>query len=129
MKLTIGNAAKALGISVETIRFYERSGLIAQPSKPAIGYREYPQETVDRVRFIRQAQGLGFQLDEILTLLAISTKCDQVEVMATEKLATVKAKIDQLTRLAIALEDSVMRCQSNNDNTQCPIVDSLVPVP
>src|SRR5918994_4349003 len=95
--MTIGQAARQAGCGVETIRFYERQGLIERPAKPAVGFRRYPSEIVDRVRFIRQAQGLGFSLREIDELLSLRTDpaadCADVRSRASAKLDEVVRKI------------------------------------
>ena len=100
-ELTISKAAKNAGVGVETIRFYERKGLIEQPPKPLdTGFRVYPEETVQRVRFIRQAQEIGFSLREIEELLSLRTNpsadCSDVRERAVAKLEEVDQKIEQL---------------------------------
>ena len=126
MSRTIGKVARELAINVETIRFYERRGLIEQPEKPANGYRHYPDDTLQRIRFIRRCQGLGFTLDEILHLLNLHDKpCQQVQILADNKLALVKEKIADLQRLEKALQQVVKQCQSNQDEAHCPIIDTL----
>src|SRR3546814_5293952 len=102
-RFTIGRAAKAANISVETIRFYERRGLIAQPRKPAGGgAREYDEDAVARIRFVRQAQDIGFSLREIGELLSLradpGADCAAVRARAMERRDEVQAKLDQLFR-------------------------------
>ncbi|WP_438819379.1 MerR family transcriptional regulator [Legionella taurinensis] len=90
---TISKVAKELDINVETIRFYERRGLIKQPSKPEIGYRHYPKEIVNRIRFIKRSQELGFTLDEIANLLNLNDRpCSLVQQLAEHKLIAVSGK-------------------------------------
>ena len=96
--LTIGALARAAEVGVETIRFYERRGLLAEPPRTAAGYRQYPVNTVDRLRFIRRAQRLGFTLSEISELLELRVDevaaCGTVEVRARDKLADIEGKIE-----------------------------------
>lgn len=123
---TIGKLAKELGISVETIRFYERRGLISQPEKPFNGYRHYPDETLKRIRFIKRIQELGFTLEEIIFLLELNDKpCSQVQLLTQDKLADIQQKLSDLQRLEIALKTMLSECQSNVDEDHCPIIDAL----
>lgn len=128
MNKNISHVAKELDINVETIRFYQRKGLIAQPQKPAVGYRCYPEQTLNRIRFIKRAQQLGFTLDEIANLLSLNDRpCGQVQDLAELKLCAVKDKIADLQRLENALMALVMQCQSNDDDNHCPIIEALQP--
>lgn len=128
MKKTIGKVANELDINIETVRFYERRGLIQQPPKPDVGYRQYPDETVNRIRFIKRSQELGFTLDEITNLLSLNDRpCSQVQEMAEHKLSAVKEKITDLHRLEKALEALLAQCRDNDDESHCPIIDSLQP--
>ncbi|WP_201600015.1 Hg(II)-responsive transcriptional regulator [Psychrobacter submarinus] len=128
MNRTISKLAKALNINVETVRFYERRALITQPPKPDTGYRHYPEETVNRIRFIKRAQELGFTLDEISNLLSLNDyPCSQVQDLAELKLIAVKEKMADLRRLEKALKALLAQCQSNDDDSHCPIIDSLQP--
>jgi len=125
---TISKVAKELGINIESIRFYERRGLIKQPRKPEHGYRHYPEETINRVRFIKRSQELGFTLDEIAHLMQLNDQpCGQVQELAEHKLVAVKEKIANLRHLEHALTTLVAQCHSNPDNNHCPIIDSLQP--
>jgi len=126
MASTISKVANELGINVETIRFYERRGLIAQPVKPEIGYRHYPDTIVGRIRFIRHAQELGFTLDEIDSLLSLKDQpCSKVQALAKEKQKAVQKKLSDLNKLDQALEELLLQCHSNDDESRCPIIDSL----
>ncbi len=128
MVKTISKVAKELGVNIETIRFYERRGLIAQPVKPRQGYRHYPDETIERIRFIRRSQDLGFTLEEIIHLLALNdSPCHQVQELAEHKLHTVKSKMKDLRRLEQSLKKLLAQCKSNQDDSYCPIIDSLQP--
>ena len=128
MTRTISRLAKELGINIETIRFYERKGLIQQPLKPTTGYRHYPNETVNRIHFIKRAQELGFTLDEIVHLLSLEdSPCNEIQALASNKLEKVQAKILDLRRLENALEVLLFQCHENDDKSHCPIIDSLQP--
>lgn len=128
MTRTISKVAKELAINIETVRFYERRGLIEQPSKPELGYRHYPDETVNRIRFIKRAQELGFSLEEIANLLSLNDRpCAQVQELAEDKLRAVMEKMADLKRLANALKALLMQCQNNKDDEHCPIIDALQP--
>ncbi|GAC04448.1 MAG: Hg(II)-responsive transcriptional regulator [Alteromonadaceae bacterium] len=128
MSGTISKIAKQIGINPETVRFYERKGLIKQPVKPLQGYRIYPIETVNRIRFIKRSQELGFTLHEIEGLLSLSDNpCHQVEELAKKKLIAVQAKQADLQLLEKALLEHIAQCQRNEDETFCPIIDSLQP--
>ena len=125
---TISQLAKSAGVNVETIRYYERRGLIEQPDKPAEGYRRYPETTLNRIRFIKRAQELGFSLEEITNLLTLGqSHCSEVQELAEGKLVSVRAKINDLRRLERVLEDLIAQCRSNPYSTACPIVESLQP--
>lgn len=126
MARTISKLAKDLGLNVETIRFYERKGLIDQPSKPSTGYRHYSDQISSRIRFIKRAQELGFTLEEIANLLVLSDQpCHQVQELAEKKLIAVKAKIKDLRKLETALDGLLDECRSNDDSSHCPVIDSL----
>ena len=129
--ITISKAAKRAGVGVETIRFYERKGLIEQPLKPASGgFRVYPEETVARIRFIRQAQEIGFSLREIEELLSLradpSADCSDVREQATMKLEEVNRKITQLEEIRGALEDLIAACPGRGALRACSIMESLI---
>lgn len=128
MTRTISKVAKELEINIETVRFYERRGLIEQPPKPELGYRHYPDETVNRIHFIKRSQELGFTLDEIANLLRLNDRpCGQVQELAEHKLAAVKEKMTDLRRLEKALKALLTQCRNNDDDSHCPIIDSLQP--
>ena len=130
MEMTISKAAHAAAVGVETIRFYERRGLIVQPAKPeGAGYRKYSNETVQRVRFIRQAQEIGFSLREIAELLSLradpSADCSDVREQATMKLEEVNRKIARLEEVRRALEDLIAACPGRGALRTCSIMDAL----
>jgi MerR family transcriptional regulator, mercuric resistance operon regulatory protein len=125
MTLTIGKLANAAGVNVETIRFYERKGLLAQPQKPTEGFRQYPSEVLQRLRFIKRAQELGFTLDEIINLLTLGDgDCLEVQSLAKQKLVLVSKKIADLQRLESNLSNLIDQCSSTSD-LSCPIVNSF----
>lgn len=127
-KRTISKLAQEAGVNVETIRFYEKKGLIQQPLKPIQGYRQYPDETLERIRFIKRAKELGFTLDEIAHLLSLEElPCSQVQALSQHKLNTVQAKLKDLNRLEKALIELLKQCSNNEDETHCPVIDSLQP--
>lgn len=128
--MRISKAAKAAGVGVETIRFYERKGLVAQPTRPAAGgFRSYPAETVARIQFIRQAQDIGFSLREIRELLSLqldpSADCGEVRAHAQTKLDEVKRKITSLESMKEALEELIEACPGKGALRQCSILAAL----
>jgi MerR family mercuric resistance operon transcriptional regulator len=127
--LTIGRLAKQAGVGVETIRFYEREGLIAQPDRRPSGYRQYPPEAVRRVRFIRHAKELGFTLREIQELLGLRvdprSTCADVRGRAKAKIADIEERIASLQRMKGALERLCRKCRGREPATECPILDEL----
>ena len=128
--MRIGTIAKRAGIGVETVRFYERKALIARPPKPPNGgFRSYSAETVERIRFIRQAQSLGFSLKEIDELLSLradpSTDCSDVRERARGKLREVKAKIARLNAIGSALEELIDACPGKGAARHCSILEAL----
>ena len=128
--MTIGKAARAAGVGIETIRFYERNGLIEQPPKPAGGgFRVYPAETVRRVRFIRQGQELGFSLRQIGELLSLkadpATDCSDVRRRAQAKLEEVDEKLARLTGIRAALEELIAACPGRGALRACSIMGAL----
>ncbi len=129
--MRIGTLAKSADVGVETIRFYERKGLIDRPLKPKDGgFRAYPEEAVERICFIRQAQELGFSLKEIMELLSLradpSTDCAEVRQRAEAKLRNVDQKIDQLRTIQSALRDLIGACPGNGSAAKnCSILAAL----
>lgn len=129
-RMTISKAAQSAGVGVETIRFYERKGLINQPPKPtAGGYREYPPETVEQISFVRQAQEIGFSLREIEELLSLradpATDCAEVRDRARDKLDEVDHKMEQLGRIRGALEELIVACPGKGAVKECTIMESF----
>jgi len=122
---TIGKLAKDLDISVETIRFYERKGLIEQPLKPETGYRVYGKYLVEQLSFILKAKALGFTLNEIKSLMSLSNNCADVESLGLQKLQLIREKIADLQRLEEVIRDMTDSCKANQSSNSCPIIDSL----
>ncbi|MDP6572182.1 MAG: MerR family DNA-binding protein [Rhodospirillales bacterium] len=130
-RTTIAKAARQADVGVETIRFYERKALIERPPRPAFGgYREYPAATIERVRFIRQAQKLGFSLGEIGDLLSLSADpsadCADVRERARVKLGEVEDKISRLIEIRHALDELIDACPGSGALGACSIMESLM---
>ncbi len=124
--LTIGKIARAAGVNVETVRYYQRIGIIAEPPKPVEGYRVYPADTVERICFIKRAQQLGFSLQEIAELLELGDgHCHDVQLRAAEKRDLIDQQINDLKNLRNTLDKLIRACQSDNDTAHCPIVETL----
>lgn len=127
--VTIGQLAERAGVGVETIRFYERKGLIAQPRRPANGYRKYDDNVSERIRFIRQAQELGFTLNEIRQLLSLRvdprTSCADVRAKAEEKIMDIDEKLGALRRMRSALVEIMKTCSGAGPTSECPILDAM----
>jgi MerR family mercuric resistance operon transcriptional regulator len=119
---TISGLAKEAGIGIETIRYYQRSGLIATPSRPTSGYRRYSQDAVEELRFIMRAKELGFTLAEIRELLTLdSNDIESRKLLARAKLDLIQQKIADLKTMASSLEVVVHSCQSSADTCSCPL--------
>ena len=124
--LTIGRLAKAAEVNVETIRYYQRVGLIVEPVKPLEGFRIYPNETINRIRFIKRAQKLGFSLQDITNLLELGDgHCDDVREQAEAKLGQIETQIKDLQAMRKTLKKLITECTSGNESGSCPIVQSL----
>jgi MerR family mercuric resistance operon transcriptional regulator len=124
-----GELARRAGVGVETLRFYEREGLLPKPPQRASGYRDYPPEAVDLVRFIRRAQALGFTLKEVRELLALRevprATCGDVVVLARHKVAEIDAKLADLRAMRAALTGLLKGCTGAAPIARCPIIESL----
>jgi len=129
--LTIGRLARSAGVNVQTIRFYQRLGLIAEPPKPLGRVRHYPSDTVGRVRFVKRAQALGFSLDEIALLLGLSDgkHCAETKALAEKKLAMVEQKMNDLAAIQKALKGLVAECSKGSRGRGCPVIDALTEGP
>ena len=126
-QLTIGALAAASGVHVETIRYYQRLGLVDEPRRPAGGIRRYDTRTVARLRFVRRAQQLGFTLQEVRQLLTLEDggRCAATRRLAEAKLAQVEARLADLTRMRRLLKALIGRCASGGNAPACPIIDAL----
>ncbi|MFU4514041.1 MAG: Hg(II)-responsive transcriptional regulator [Sinimarinibacterium flocculans] len=125
--LTIGAFAKAAGVNVETIRFYQLKGLLPTPDRPYGSIRRYSGADVARVRFVKAAQRLGFNLDEIGQLLRLEdgTHCSEAAELASQRLDDVQAKLADLTRIEAALSKLVGECHAHQGNVSCPLIAAL----
>lgn len=126
--LTIGTLAKRGGVNVETIRYYQRRGLLQEPIKPQGGFRHYSPDTVKRVRFIKRAQSLGFTLEEITGLLALDERkaCLETRGIAAHKLELIEEKLADLTKMRNALTRLVRECDASSAGAPCPIIHLLI---
>jgi MerR family transcriptional regulator, mercuric resistance operon regulatory protein len=125
-KLTIGHIAQAAGVNVETVRYYQRRGLVGLPPKRVRGFRYYPSQTASRVRFIKRAQALGMSLKEVQRLLKLDAKgaCKENRSLAVAKLALVEKKLAELARLRDVLRGLVAACDQPH-GASCPIIEQL----
>ncbi len=127
--MTIGKIARFAEVGVETVRFYEREGLIAVPPRRESGYRQYPVETVSRIRFIKHAKELGFTLKEIKDLLSLQidseATCEDVRTRAECKIAAIESKIRTLRRMKAALKELTKACDGRSPVIECPILMAL----
>jgi MerR family mercuric resistance operon transcriptional regulator len=127
--LTIGQVARLAGVGVETVRFYERSGLLKQPERKASGYRKYGDDVIARLRFVAAAKDLGFSLKEIKELLDLrvgpDATCSDVRDKAQAKIAEVEEKISTLQRMKKSLVEITKACRGRGPVSACPILDAL----
>jgi MerR family mercuric resistance operon transcriptional regulator len=124
---TIGTLANAAGVGIETIRFYQRKGLLPQPDRPYGGIRRYGEHDIARVRFVKTAQRLGFTLDEVAELLKLEdgTHCDEARTLAEHKLNDVRGKIAELRRIESALSRLIDDCCVHPETVTCPLIAAL----
>jgi MerR family mercuric resistance operon transcriptional regulator len=126
--MKIGDAARASGCHIETIRYYERIGLLARPARNSSGYRTYLPEEVDRLRFIARGRELGFSLEEIRSLLTLSDdpalSCHDVDQLARHHLAEVRQRLRELQSIARELERTIAGC-AGGKRRQCTILGAL----
>ena len=127
--LTIGKVARLASVGVETIRFYQRQGLVVEPPRQESSYRQYPKEIVTRIRFIRQAKELGFSLKEIKDLLSLridpNTTCEDIRALAEAKKVDIEEKIRALQKIKEALVKLLTTCEESAPVSECPILDFL----
>lgn len=124
---TIGALAKAAGVNVETVRFYQRKGLLPEPGRAYGSVRRYSQSEFARLRFIKSAQRLGFTLEEIAQLLRLEdgAHCGEARTLAEEKLADVRARLKDLRNIESALAGLVRGCRSARTTVNCPLIEAL----
>jgi len=127
IEMTIGRLARAAGVNVETIRYYQRLGLLEEPPRPQGGVRRYGAQAASRVRFIKRAQELGFSLAEIRRLMRLGDPqgCGEARSLAAEKLALVESRLADLERLRGVLQELIGRCDRARGKVACPIIESL----
>ncbi|SRR6266545_502918 len=129
MTLTIGQVATAADVNIQTIRYYERRGLFPTPKRTPAGYRQYADEAVARLRFIKHAQDLGFSLNEIQELLGLRVRhgaaCDAVERKTRGKVALVQQRIRDLQRMKRTLERLAAACAARRPTDECPILEAM----
>ena len=124
---TIGRLARNAGVNIQTVRYYQRRGLIAAPPRPLGGVRRYGSDVVARVRFIKRAQRLGFTLDEVVLLLGLSDgrHCAETKALAEKKLTMVEEKINDLAAIQKVLRGLVNECAKGSRRSGCPIIDAM----
>jgi MerR family mercuric resistance operon transcriptional regulator len=126
MFLTIGKLAKKAGVTIETIRHYQRKGLLREPEKPSNGYRQYPSDEIARIQFIKRAQQCGFTLKEVSELLSLdSGHCQDVRNMAEQKHQQIDRQIKDLTALQNVLDRLIEGCQTDPSTEHCSLIDAL----
>ena len=129
MALTIGQVADAADVNIQTIRYYERRGLVPTPRRTSTGYRQYADDAVARLRFIKHAQELGFSLREIQELLGLQVRhgaaCDAVARKTTDKIALVQQRIRDLQRMKRTLERLAAACAARRPTDECPILEAM----
>ena len=127
--LRIGEVAKNSHVGVETVRFYEREGLISLPKRSVSGYRQYSESVIKQIQFIQHAKTLGFSLKEIRELIKLKNtrdaRCKSIKATAKAKIADIQEKIDALERMKIALQPLVAQCKSSDPISDCPILNAL----
>ena len=128
-KLTIGEMAQRAGVNIETVRYYERRGLIPRPARSESGYRLYSEDTINLIKFIRHAKELGFSLREIKELLSLrigeGVSCAQVRGRAEAKIAEIEERIRSLKKMKNALVKLTKECSGKGPVSECPILEAL----
>jgi MerR family copper efflux transcriptional regulator len=129
--LTIGKLAQAAEVGIDTVRFYERAGLLKKPPRTAAGYRLYAESDAMRLRFIRRAKALGFSLEQIAELLRLNDgrgRRGAVRAVAEQRLAEIEQKLMELSRMRDTLSELVHRCHGNGSLAGCPIIEAVLPI-
>ena len=126
-ELTIGKLADRAGVNIQTIRYYQRRGLMEEPSKPLGAYRRYPASMAKRLHFIKRAQNLGFTLEEVKNLLLLEDgqNCRGTRLLAERKLAIIQERIDDLVRMRRMLRQLIAECAEGRRPRSCPIIATL----
>lgn len=129
LRLQIGRVASSAGLPIDTVRYYERQGLLEKPARTRAGYRQYSTDAVARLRFIRQAKALGFALSEIRELLMLKVapgkSCADVKARAEAKIADIEQRVAQLNRMKRALTKLAIACSGRGPTTGCPILEAM----
>ncbi|MCL4546414.1 MAG: MerR family transcriptional regulator [Deltaproteobacteria bacterium] len=130
--MTIGQLAKAVNLNIQTIRYYERIGLINKPDISESGYRIYPEKAVNILRFIKHAKDIGFSLKQVSELFSLNNNkynaCSNVKKLAKEKVYEIDNKINSLNLMRNELLNLISLCEEKNNNPKCPILDNLFKV-
>ena len=128
MTHTIGRLAQASGVHVETVRYYQRRGLLREPPRPFGGIRRYSEQDVRRLRFIKQAQAMGFSLEEVANLLTLEdgSHCHEAQALGQQKLKLVHERIQSLRRIELALRSLLADCKENDSPVHCPLIGALL---
>ena len=126
--MTIGQLAAAAGVNVETVRYYQRRELLAQPERPSGGIGRYPTSALTRLRFIKRSQSLGFSLDDVQALLSLDDgrSCTAARAIGEHKLADVRQRIQTLRALEAALQKLVSQCSASKRKISCPLIEALM---
>jgi len=127
---SISQLARDAGVNLETIRYYERIGMLRQPRKPSRGWRQYDEDALRRIQFIKRCQELGFTLAEVRELLELRSSksprtCKRVRTKAANKLEQIDGKIRDLVAVRKALSELAQACPEDGSGAQCPILDAL----
>lgn len=125
MKYTISQLAKLAGIPTTTVRYYERIGLVEPEDRSQGNYRLYGDSSLDKIRFIRAAQGIGFTLDDTKALLADSQKCGDVQVLIVDRLAEIESSLKDLRQVRRVLKSALDKCHHQKESECCHVVESL----
>ncbi len=127
--MKIGELARQIGVNIQTVRYYERIGLLHPDRRLESGYREYGKQAVDKLHFIKRAQQLGFTLKEVDELLSLrvdpDTTCNEVHERAVHKITDIERKIADLQRMKLGLEKLAAQCSGIGPTSECPILDAL----
>lgn len=127
-QMTIGQLAAAAAVNVETVRYYQRRGLLASPDRPSGSIGRYPPAALTRLRFIKRSQSLGFSLDDVQALLSLDDgqSCSAARSIGERKLADVRERLQALQILETALEGLVKRCSTSERKVNCPLIEALM---